>query len=59
MIAQNTLKLNELNGVKIGETGTGNAIRENSIHSNNFLGIDLDTDGVTPNDSKRRGHRSK
>ena len=50
LIARNTLKLNQLNGVRIGETGTGNAIRENSIHSNNFLGIDLDTDGVTPND---------
>jgi|GEM_PF-4768098 len=50
LIARNTLELNELNGVRIGDTGTGNAIRENSIHSNNFLGIDLDTDGVTPND---------
>ena len=30
--------------------GTGNAIRQNSIHDNDGLGIDLGGDGVTPND---------
>lgn len=29
----------------------GNSILRNSIHSNDGLGIDLDADGVTPNDS--------
>jgi hypothetical protein len=31
-------------------SGTGNAIRGNSIHSNTSMGIDLGDDGVTPND---------
>src|SRR6185369_17935257 len=31
-------------------TGTGNTIRGNSIFSNNGLGIDLGSNGVTPND---------
>jgi hypothetical protein len=33
------------------ETGTGNAIRANSIHDNVGLGIALGTDGATPNDT--------
>jgi len=32
-------------------TGTGNAILQNSIFSNTGLGIDLDNDGITPNDA--------
>jgi len=39
-------------GVRIfnGGVSTGNAIRANSIFSNGQLGIDLNEDGVTPND---------
>jgi hypothetical protein len=38
-------------GVRIADTGTtGNAIRGNSIFSNNGLGIDLNSDSVTAND---------
>ena len=33
------------------ESGTGNAIRRNSIYSNDELGIDLQFEGVTPNDA--------
>lgn len=33
------------------ESGTNNTILGNTIHSNDGLGIDLGTDGVTPNDS--------
>jgi CSLREA domain-containing protein len=33
------------------DAGTGNEISVNSIHSNGELGIDLDADGVTPNDA--------
>jgi hypothetical protein len=35
----------------IVDAWSGNTIRANSIHSNNELGIDLNDDGVTPNDS--------
>jgi parallel beta-helix repeat protein len=37
------------NGVNV-VSGTGNTIRQNSIHSNGKLGIDLGGDGVTAND---------
>jgi hypothetical protein len=33
------------------ENGTGSSIRANSIHDNLGLGIDLGTDGMTPNDA--------
>jgi len=33
-----------------GATATGNAIQQNSIYQNIALGIDLNPDGVTPND---------
>lgn len=33
------------------QTGTNNAIRGNNIWSNTALGVDLDTDGITANDS--------
>lgn len=40
-------------GVRILSTGgSGNAILSNSIFSNSGLAIDLDNDGVTPNDPK-------
>jgi hypothetical protein len=37
-------------GDAISVIGVGNAIRSNSVHDNALLGIDLDSDGVTPND---------
>jgi CSLREA domain-containing protein len=46
--AGNTIAHN-IEGVDVS-FGTGNAIRGNSIFSNADLGIDLDGDGVTPND---------
>jgi CSLREA domain-containing protein/uncharacterized repeat protein (TIGR01451 family) len=46
----NTIAFNALRGVRV-EGGTGNAILDNSIFSNTGLGIDLDGDGVTPNDA--------
>jgi urease beta subunit len=45
----NTIAFNGNDGVWIG-SGTGNRVLRNSIHSNGGLGIDLGTDGVTPND---------
>ena len=45
----NTIANNGIKGVFV-QSGTGNAIRNNSIHSNTGLGIDLGTDGVTAND---------
>jgi CSLREA domain-containing protein len=47
----NTIAFNLMQGVYVG-SGVGNAIRGNSIHSNQLLGIDLGTVGVTANDSK-------
>ena len=53
--AANTIAFNHDNGVGVGffsqfsET-TGNAIRGNSIFRNQRLGIDLNDDGVSPND---------
>ncbi len=53
----NTIAFNAGNGVLLGPSmdfsvgpGTGNVILSNSIFYNASLGIDLDTDGVTPND---------
>ena len=45
----NTIASNGGDGVYV-ELGTGNRILSNSIFSNTGLGIDLGTDGVTPND---------
>ena len=45
----NTLAYNNGAGVMI-LSGTGNRMQRNSIHDNGGLGIDLDGDGVTPND---------
>lgn len=46
----NRVAFNKRNGILI-TTGTGNAIRGNSIFSNSALGIDLVGDGVTRNDA--------
>lgn len=48
--ARNVIAGNEDDGVVIDGTGTGNSIVSNSIHSNNGQAIDLNEDGVTPND---------
>ncbi len=48
--AGNIIAFNSGDGVFV-PSGAGNAIRANSIHSNSGLGIDLGTNGVTPNDA--------
>ena len=48
--AGNRIAFNGGPGITVS-TGNGNAIRGNSIFSNNGLGIDLGNTGVTPNDS--------
>lgn len=47
--AGNVIAFNGADGVNI-YPGTGNAIHSNSIFSNTGLGIDLQVNGVTPND---------
>ena len=50
----NTIAFNQSNGVSViqspGELSHGNAIRKNHVYRNTGLGIDLNDDGVTPND---------
>ncbi len=46
----NSIAYNAGNGVEIRFGGDGHAIRGNSILANGGLGIDLNGDGVTPND---------
>jgi parallel beta-helix repeat protein len=48
--AGNTIAFNDGNGVLV-DSGAGNAILRNSIFSNSQWGIDLNDDGVTPNDA--------
>jgi uncharacterized repeat protein (TIGR01451 family) len=48
--AGNKIAFNGGDGVSV-HSGDGNAILSNSIFSNGGLGIDLNLDGVTPNDS--------
>ncbi len=52
--AGNIIAFNGSNGVTVSQSGPGlgvqNNIRQNSIFSNNALGIDLGADGVTAND---------
>jgi hypothetical protein len=55
-VSANTIAFNRGDGVNISSNGTGNLLAGNSIFSNGGtsptkLGIDLDFDGVTPNDS--------
>jgi hypothetical protein len=52
LAGSNTIAFNDNCGVFVTEaTSNGNAISRNSIFSNGDLGIDLNNDGVTPNDS--------
>ena len=46
----NIIAFNGGDGVEVFQ-GTGNPIRGNSIYANGGLGIDLNADGVTPNDA--------
>ena len=47
----NVIAFNGADGIRVGvDTSDNNPILRNSIHSNVGLGIDLDPDGVTPND---------
>jgi CSLREA domain-containing protein len=46
---ENVIAHNGSDGVHI-LSGTANPVRANTIHTNGGLGIDLGTDGVTPND---------
>lgn len=48
--AGNVIAGNHSAGVVIAGGGAGNSVRGNSIYENGELGIDLDDDGVTPND---------
>lgn len=47
----NTIAFNNSDGVTIGDAATGNVVRGNSIHDNGGLGIDLNDDDVTGNDT--------
>ena len=46
----NVIAFNAEDGIRLLAPGTGNTIRLNNIFSNGKLGIDLNGDGVTPND---------
>jgi Right handed beta helix region len=55
--AGNVIAFNKGDGVAVRDLATslpdtGNSIRSNSMFSNGDLGIDLDNEGVTPNDPK-------
>lgn len=52
--AGNSIAFN-LDGGVIVDDGSGNAIRRNRIHDNGGLEIDLNDDGVTPNDTNPPG----
>ncbi len=47
----NVIAFNGGDGISITSTASGNAMRGNSIYSNIGLGIDLNDDGVTANDT--------
>ena len=48
---RNVISGNIENGIEVRDEGTGNSLLGNVIYSNGQLGIDLDGDGVTSNDS--------
>ena len=50
--AANTIAFNGRDGVRIVGTAVGNRIQRNSLFSNAALGIDLNGNGVTANDSQ-------
>lgn len=52
--AGNLIANNADAGVVVAANGYGNTVRGNSIHDNGGLGIDLNQDGVTPNDAGDR-----
>lgn len=47
---KNTIAFNGGNGINLSD-GINNAFRDNSIYGNTLLGIDVNGDGVTPNDA--------
>jgi Tol biopolymer transport system component len=47
----NVFAFNAREGLTVASTSTGTRIQGNSIYSNANLGIDLNSDGVTPNDA--------
>ena len=49
-VGDNTISYNAQGGVIVMPGGQNNRIRSNSIYQNTGLGIDLNNDGVTPND---------
>ncbi len=49
-VGDNTIWYNGQGGVLVLSNGQQNRIRSNSIYQNTGLGIDLDNNGVTPND---------
>jgi hypothetical protein len=52
LIQNNTIAFNGLQGIAvINATSAGNTISANRIFSNGLLGIDLNDDGITPNDA--------
>jgi CSLREA domain-containing protein len=50
-VQNNVIRFNDLDGVRIEGTGSGVALTQNQIWSNDGLGINLGTDAVTPNDA--------
>ena len=54
-VRHNTIARNTADGVTVvSSSSAGNTVDENSIHSNGGLGIDLNDDGVTANDTSDR-----
>ena len=52
VVSENVIAHNTADGVTVvSSSATGNTVWENSVHSNGGLGIDLNDDGVTANDS--------
>jgi hypothetical protein len=50
-VEANTIAFNQENGVSVSGNGVHNHVLSNSIFSNGGLGIDLNRDGVTANDT--------